>query len=82
MGSESFHLTKIFIYFADFAHAHTHAHMKASKQASKLAWSAKYFYPQCICVKLTFQKHFSRWQMMTILMLVTGSHSISSWHFS
>ena len=30
MGSESFHLTKIFIYFADFAHAHTHAHMKAS----------------------------------------------------
>ena len=35
MGSESFHLTKIFIYFADFAHTHTHthAHMKASKQA-------------------------------------------------
>ena len=37
MRSESFHLTKIFIYFADFAHAHTHAHMQASKQASKQA---------------------------------------------
>ena len=37
MRSESFHLTKIFIYFADFAHAHTHAHMQASKQASKPA---------------------------------------------
>ena len=34
MGSESFHLTKIFIYFADFAHTHTHTRTHESKQAS------------------------------------------------
>ena len=41
MRSESVHLTKIFVCFADFAHAHTHTHththarthMQASKQA-------------------------------------------------
>ena len=35
MRSESFHLTKIFIYFADFAqHTHTHTCKQASKQAN------------------------------------------------
>ena len=57
MRSESVHLTKIFVCFADFAHErthththlhthththiHTHTHARTCKQASKLAWSAR-----------------------------------------
>ena len=78
MRSESVHLTKIFVCFADFAHAHTHTHTHthtrthahASKQASWPGQQGNFIYN-------TYMSD-SIFRSTTIFMLVTGSHSISS----
>ena len=78
MRSESVHLTKIFVCFADFAHAHTHTHTHthtrthahASKQASWPGQQGNFIYNAYMSDSI--------FRSTTIFMLVTGSHSISS----
>ena len=94
MRSESVHLTKIFVCFADFAHARTHTHTHTLTHTLTHTHTHTYTHThthahaskqaswpgqQGNFIYNTYMSD-SIFRSTTIFMLFTGSHSISSWH--